>query len=518
MSNRAPTRLIRVIAAIVDTKQLTLYQENGETIAIPQGDPRLATIVREITPVLAVGGGSVAIVDIGGAPSNNPYRDYEEQGTGIRFFKVAKATLSRLFSRAAEAISGQPAEPERVLPQSIGAVPLPVPVSDKTQQLLSAADEIIANAIPASAPEFNDDDTGDNGNDTIVAVVGNEVVGSIEKIRPQLKHAADEKSPNGMANFMRRVASVAAKRRHSAEDLLRFLERGDLPIADDGSIVIYKVLARKGEGYVDCHTKKVAQKVGSYVCMDESLVDHDRSNECSNGLHVARRGYIRNFGGDVCVLAKVAPEDVIAVPNYDANKMRVCGYHILFELSEKAFANLRQNKPFTDNEDAKLLLGRALAGDHEAPIEEVRLTKQYGEGLVITDLRKPKEQVKEAKVLTHVKPATAIITDPVAEPAAPSVNPKEVVAQVQRVRAKAKPQKKAQTKKAQRPQAKGHTEGRQEKAARLHDGMMKATSADKKKEMAHALMAHKKKVKLGWEVLGLPKDTGSKIQGILNKG
>ncbi|MEL2330844.1 hypothetical protein, partial [Klebsiella pneumoniae] len=86
------------------------------------------------------------------------------------------------------------------------------------------------------------------------------------------------------------------------------------PIADDGCIVIYKLLLKDGPSdhkefsYRDIHSQKVPQSVGTLVCMNESLVDPDRRNECSNGLHVARRQYLGNFSGNVCVLAKVAPE------------------------------------------------------------------------------------------------------------------------------------------------------------------------------------------------------------------
>jgi hypothetical protein len=39
------------------------------------------------------------------------------------------------------------------------------------------------------------------------------------------------------------------------------------------------------------------------------------------------------------------PEDVVAVPQYDSNKMRVCGHHILYELNDEDFQALRSNQP-----------------------------------------------------------------------------------------------------------------------------------------------------------------------------
>ena len=71
------TQIIRVIAAVVDQQQLTLYKVDGETVVILQGDPRLAKIVRAITPVLSAGYGAVAEVDVSDGEVANPYRDFE---------------------------------------------------------------------------------------------------------------------------------------------------------------------------------------------------------------------------------------------------------------------------------------------------------------------------------------------------------------------------------------------------------------------------------------------------------
>lgn len=537
MNTQTRTRMIRVIAAVVDTKQLTLYQENGDTVAIPQGDPRLAPIVRSITPILAVGSGSVAEVDLGEEEAlGTPYREFEEQhqATGIRFFRVAKATLANLLSKAANALKEPSAEP--VKEQTLGAVPVPLEVSRKAivgtiskqadqkldpghsifvektslsstnttplittkeaEKLLTAAEEIIANAVPASAPDFHDRETGEKGTSTIVAVVNDQVVGDVEKLKPQLTRAVQSNTPNGMAAFMKRIAAVVKERRHSIEDLLRFLEKGDLPIANDGSIVIYKVLRRKGDVYVDCHTQKVTQRVGSYVYMSPSLVDHNRHQECSNGLHVARRAYLGGFSGDVIVLAKVAPEDVIAVPAYDANKMRVCGYHILYELDDEAFRKLKQNQAFTDNDEAKILLGKALAGDHPPPDQRVEITAQQGEGVKITSLVQAKLEPPtiEAKV---VVPAEALVEPKENKLDAPVVDPKEVVKEITK--------------------AKVEGESRAAKAKRLHKTFEKAKSAKAKKKAALELMGHKKKVKQSWTALGLSDEIGKVLQNIVSE-
>lgn len=487
------TNVIKVVAAVVDTTQLILYKEDGLTVIIPQGDPRLATIIQTITPILAQGPGSVAEVDIGESEASDTYKNFEEaSGKEVRFFRIAKALFTDLLSKLSQALEIPPspaAMADQVAPMTIGQLPN----SPKAEQLLKVTEEIIKYAKPSSHPGFNDKNTGPTDNDTIVAVIGDNVVADVQKLKPQLKRAVFANSPQGMQNFLARVAKVASERRHSVDDLLKFLERGDLPIADDGSIIIYKVLNEKSKGvFVDLHSQRVIQRVGSYVCMDPSLVDHNRNNECSNGLHVARRGYIRGFGGNVCVLAKVNPEDVIAVPQHDANKMRVCGYHILFRLHPDDHAKLRDDRPFTDSSEAQLLLGRALCGDHPKPNQEVRITGQTGTGLKITDLLEA--PTITAEVVKEITPAEALYTSDKPEKA-PAVDPKTVA--------------KAVTK------AKAEVETRADKAKRLYEQLMN-TKGDAQKEAAQALLEYKQQVKLGWKALGLPDSIATSLQVILN--
>ena len=466
----------RIIAAVVDTENLTLYKESGETVVIPQGDARIRPILDIATPLLVKQG----FADVSLAEINPPsdYAKFEEASSGaIKLFRIAKNKLKSLFGKKEDA-SVEPVES-----MSVGIVPCTSMVS-----VTQAVDEILAHAISAASPEFHDRGIAQQGNvveqggitirapstddapDTIIAVVEGKVIPGVEKIKTQFSRAAKQESTKGMENFLRRMASVVDTRKHSVEDLLKFMERGDLPVADDGSILIYKVLRKSDKEYVDCHTSKVKQWVGGYVCMDPSLVDHNRNNECSNGLHVARRGYIREFSGNVCVLAKVAPEDVIAVPSYDANKMRVCGYHIIAELTSFQYQLVRQNKPITDDPDGKILLANAIAGNHTSKTHEIRITEQNGGGVMVTQIDEAKKV--EAPVV-EITPVEAL-TNPAKEAKEVPVNPKDVVKTVEHL-------------------------SRKEQAAKLY-----ADYQAKKEGSLEALMAFKKAAKVSWEKLGLP--------------
>lgn len=514
---------IRVIAAVVDTTRLTLYKEDGTTEEIPQGDVRLARIVAEINPVLAVPG-AVAEVDLGYGKEANPYEEFEEKSFGlVKFFRVAKSKVRAFFDKVAPVepmvigtpLQDQGVDPAMIDPYSAAELrprpstpaeddalnemlsPTPTVVEPVTAVKQEALAEILKHAVPAASSKFRTQDlkaTNDKGHDTdgdvdtVIAMVGNRIVPDAHKLAPQIVHANSKDDPTALAVFMERLAQVAEQRSHSAEDLLKFMSRGDLPIADDGSIVIYKILNRAGEGrYVDCRTGKVSQTIGSYVHMDAKLVDPNRRNECSNGLHVARRQYLSGFSGNVCVLAKVSPEDVIAVPDYDANKMRVRGYHILFELSQDDFNQVKRDNPLK-SEQGLHLLTRALRGDHPGITELVEITGHNGGGVKIT-----KVGAKEAKAQPKPVPKTQLET-----PVAPLVPAKEVKAPTLDPKAVAQ----------QHEVTKGGSQ--KEEALRLWNAFHTA-GKHQLVERAQALMDFKKRAKKSWEALGLYPETGDRL-------
>ena len=470
---------IKIVAAIVDTKQLTLYREDGETIVIKQGDTRLRTVLDQVTPQIVSRG--YAEIEVGVINVVTSFEQFEKKSGVVRFFKVAREKLANLFAPPVDATA-------------VGKKPQKEVSNTETNQSVestkAAIEEILANAQPVTAAGFNTDNIQAQGNivesdgktnnqrtestssHTVVAHVDGKIIPNMERIESQLSRAAKLGSTTGVELFLKRLASVIDQRSHSVEDLLKFMERSDMPIADDGSVVIYKVLKRNHDktGYLDCHTKKVPQKVGSFVCMDISLVDRHRNNECSNGLHVARRGYIREFSGDVCVIAKLAPEDVVTVPTYDANKMRVMGYHILNELSPAMYSKLKSNKPITELDEGKELLGQIIAGQHIERLEEVRITGQMGTGIVVTPIT-PKGVV--AKKQIEAAPAEAL-NNPSGAKADKPINPKDVVKAVAGL-------------------------SRKEQAQKLFKAYKKSPTQKNKDK----LIAYKKSVKQGWKALGI---------------
>lgn len=488
---------IRVIAGIVDTKRLTMYTETGEQYYIEQGDPRLKVFVEELNEKLAIPG-SVAEIDYYKRMIDNPYQEFEKQSKTVRFFRVLKEKVAALFTDPVEpqAIGSfiKPKADEPVKEARPETVVEPVTVVKK-----EVLNEIMKHAVPASSPEFHtddievgDEDKGTVSNDsvTVIAMVDNKIIPNAHKLAPQIRKANQMSDPVAVEMFMSRISKIIDQRNHSVEDLLKFIERGDLPLAKDGSIIIFKVLKNLPNGrFVDCHTKKVNQGIGSYVHMDANMVDPDRRNECSNGLHVARRNYIRNFSGDVCVIAKLAPEDVIAVPDYDANKMRVMGYHILFRVSDEGHKELRNNRPLSRTEDLENLT-RAINGDHPPIKERVHIQGQYGNDVVITpvDHEEPVEVSKVKEVITPIQDEDIDVSTKLA----PVVDPKQVAKTVEKTK----------------------TLSRQEKAQNLLRAVQQNASIKEAKE----LLEFKQKAKVSWESLGVSVDDVAQINRLVSIG
>lgn len=459
---------VRVVYVLVDTRQLIIYQENGSKILIPQGDPRVKRIVEEYLPLLDKQGwvdmDLSAIVD-------TSYDQFEKQTNGVvRFFKVAAKKVTDFFKQS----TAEPGEH--------GEAPRP------TMQDFVA--EVVAHAKPAVTvtPEAKEEP------ETVVAVVDNVVIPNVQQLGEHIKHSVKLGSSKGMEAFFKRLAPAMERRQHSVEDLLRFMEKADLPVADDGSIIAYKILNRKDDGYVDCHTGKVRQRLGSYVRVDESLVDRNRSNECSNGLHIARRGYLGSFSGQVCCLIKMAPEDVVTVPHGDPNKVRVCGYHIIDELPANVFAVLRGNKPMTNDPAAREMLAKAIAGDHIGKLEEVRITRPKGEGLVIVPLI---STAVAENIKVDFKSAVALDDPEVETKTIATITPKQTAKKLEASR--------NQDKETPVDPAKPYAvPSRKDQAKTITTQLMAIdTPADVRRAVAYDLRNLKKKSKVSWEVLGV---------------
>ena len=483
------TEVLRIIAAVVDTHRLTLYRDNGESIIIAQGDPRIRRLVEKVVP--AIEQQKFCELTVDELSTTTHYNKTEQELKGfVKFFRTAKATLEDLLAKFGHL---DQEDDGLVAPVAAGQIPVKGPDGgyadgDSLQEQAptkaqAAVNEIMSNAkaSPTSSPDFHKPMTD---TDTVVAVLGNgKVIPGIELIDVQLQSvAAKLGSAVGVQRFFERVSSVP--RNHSVQDLLTFMQKGELPIADDGSVLVYKRLESTSQAgvFVDCHSKKVKQRVGSHVFMDEKMVDADRTQDCSNGLHVARRDYLSSFSGDVCILAKLAPEDVIAVPHRDARKLRAKGYHIIAQLSPEDAQRVCRNQPMQDT----VLLGNAVAGNHVGILETVEIRASKGGNLKVTAVT----EAVEVK-LDESKQTQSLDSLPTQDSKASQVDAAAL--------AKSIGDKKS---------------GRQQQAEDLMVKVMEAKTQNAQIDAAKALVAFKKAAKVSWERLGITEKEAQRVMDI----
>ena len=324
---------IKIIAATLTTKELEMITDSGDSITLPQGHPKIPMLIEKILPVVATG--KIAVIEPEDIKTHTVYEDFEKKTGGlVKFFRMAKNKVSTLFGHNEEVF---------------------VDLGEKEKSIQEIMD--------GATQELQQDET-------IVSQIGGNFIPGMEKLSSHFHHSLTKMgSTQGIVRFLERVGAVIKDKQHSIEDLLTFMEKADLPIADDGSIIIYKGLNHYREVannhlYVDSHSGTVIQKVGTLVHMKPTSVDGDRSKDCSFGLHVARKGYLSHFRTDIVTLCKVNPEDVIAVPKYDPSKMRVCAYHILFVLPAEDAAAVRASRPMKAGSIGSKMLAAAISGNH----------------------------------------------------------------------------------------------------------------------------------------------------------
>ena len=479
---------IRVVGARADKKMVVFYLESGEELIIKQGDHRLGDLLDVVIPITSRG--ETAVVSL---QDFSVYAAFEQKSQGLtKFFRIAKDKVKGFFG-------GQTNTHETHIPEE-----------GKQAILRAIAGEVMTEdeVIEHGKPIDPTDEIAEN--EVVVAVVTTPatetapakkaVIPGVHSLKPLINHAVKTNSV-GVQAFLARCAQFIDKRPHTTDDLMRFLERGDLPLADDGSIIAYKMLNTfrgdaSGETFVDCHSGKIQQRVGSYVCVNENLVDLNRRNECSNGLHIARRGYLRSFGGDVCVLCKIDPEDVMVVPHNDPNKVRVKGYHILGKLSDEAKQLLKSGRAMTGEEAALKMVYDAIKGNHIDRIERVQVNGQMGSNVVITKLKHSRNKGRDGYEYVGSDLSKAAALDDETNVVG-AVDPREINKKVTEEMAK------AQQNKSEAP-----------KASAIADLLMDFQTAPdglQKNTAAQALVVFKKSKKKSWDKLGVDQKTADAI-------
>lgn len=472
------SNVIKVVSAAVSHLGAVFYTETGDVKTIPITDPRISEMVDKV--IEAVNNGKIVEVDLS---TYSVFSEIEKESKGfLRFFRVAKKKLASILGISRDAAKRGNVNPGGFV-QNAPEEAAPQPgTPDVTPDVKKALEKAHTQAMEQS---LSDEDT------TVVAVVGDTPIVGAEALTNHAKAAVVFGETIGFQNLMTRLSKVAKERKHTVQEALVFLKEMDLPFANDGSIIAYKSLTTTSENgiFKDNHSGSLKQGVGTLVQMDAELVDDNRRVLCSNGLHVARRGYLGGYGtgsGNVVCLIKIAPEDVISVPMGEQSKMRVRAYHIVAQLSDADMSAIKKQQSFTaENMDQASLLAKVIRGEH---IGIINITTQHKGGKV--DQMIPVENVNAPQIIGSIQKAHTV--DAIAEQ-----NELDVETINKKVTKKAEPVKKEQ--------AADHSE------AYI---LFKLWEANKTSAAWDSLMAFKAKKKKSWKALGLTAEQISIIESV----
>lgn len=469
-TDEVPEGRVLIRAFIVNEHNITLYDTEGNTYTLQNNLFKTREIIDQITPDVTRHRDSW--IDLG---AYKAHREFEKKtGKLTRFFRVAKSFVANIFSptegvksptaedieRYGQQTSSLMTSPDETIVALVDvevekeADPLPPqpdpldlaqyklqPESPSVEETIRQAEQEVIQGL--KSPEVNKPVPQPSAEQQIADVQKvmerqTRVIPEMEKLETQFAHAVKNDNVGGMQNFLKRIGAIIDKRGHTVQDLLTFIEKGDLPIASNGDVVGYKALKKRADGrYTDVHSGRVSQTIGSHVFMAPELVDPNRNRDCSYGLHIGRRDYMGQFGGDVIVLCRIRPEDFIAVPTGYASKVRVSGYHIVAELPKEAEQLVRNGKPMTTITEMAQLLGNVLNGNHIGITETVELQDAAAHKVLILNKKTNNVQpageepveAPMAKVLDHEPLGTLSETEAVVE----AITPTEIRARVAQI-------------------------------------------------------------------------------------
>jgi len=181
-----------------------------------------------------------------------------------------------------------------------------------------------------------------------ITLVGNEVQYKGQAVDTSLATAIDRyhtegRDMSGLVKFMDRLydTQFSYQIRSFA---FEWLTRQQLEVTPEGTILGYRGLMHNkhsvhaGKAWVDGveHNGHIPNFPGTTVHMPREMVDDDKNTDCSHGLHVGSESYARNWAQGALVIVEVDPADIVSVPSYSTNKMRVCRYKVLEEILPQA--------------------------------------------------------------------------------------------------------------------------------------------------------------------------------------
>lgn len=210
------------------------------------------------------------------------------------------------------------------------------PITVVAEPLMQAASDIASNSR-VKVGEITINDWG-------VTIDGEHVGGYV--IDQLLRFRREGLDYEPLLNFVRNLfANPSMTARNEA---YQWLEAANMPITPDGHFIAYK---RVRNDYKDAYSGRYDNSVGKVVEMPRHLVDDNRRNECSAGLHFCSQGYLHAYAhAPRIMIVKINPADIVAVPeDYGRAKGRTWRYEVVGEIDEN---------------EVQSFVGRAVWGDY----------------------------------------------------------------------------------------------------------------------------------------------------------
>jgi hypothetical protein len=141
--------------------------------------------------------------------------------------------------------------------------------------------------------------------------------------------------PMPIVRFLNRAIVLPT---HNREALFDFIERGNLPICEDGMFLAFKSIT---PDFKDWWTQTVDNSVGANPTMERLEGDSDNRVNCSRGYHIGTPKYAGSYhSGQNIILVQCDPEDVISIPNDSScGKIRTLEYLVLDVLDKDSMFN-----------------------------------------------------------------------------------------------------------------------------------------------------------------------------------
>jgi hypothetical protein len=125
----------------------------------------------------------------------------------------------------------------------------------------------------------------------------------------------------------------------------------------------------------DARTRTFKIRMGHIVRMDRRKCDATPEKSCSRGLHVGNINFPIHHFGKLSIVVLVDPIDIVSVPEYDENKMRVCRYlPVKFASHDNGNLVMETEESLTDvrESERKLLEDPLVKGFEDFTMEELQ--------------------------------------------------------------------------------------------------------------------------------------------------